>query len=302
MLHHRCAVLVDAYWIAPIVPASKKDGSVRICGDSRCTANKAIELDRYSIPSIDEIFSKLSTSTVLSTLDLSQAYLQVMLAEEAKAVVDINTKKRLFSYKRLPYDVAVAPNKFQRIMEGLFSDLPGVACYIDDILVAGKDFEDHEQKLDLRGLNLKNVSQLRSFIGLLIYYYRFIKNIANILALFYQLLNKNCRLNWTKEYRVILSHRNDRKEECPIAFASRTLTEAKKRFSQLEKKALSITYCVEKFRQYLLERKFVLVTDNRPLIHIFSPQKPIPICASSRIKRWSLKLAAFNYTVEFPKN
>ncbi|UYV84797.1 K02A2.6-like [Cordylochernes scorpioides] len=208
--------------------------------DLLCTANKAIELDRYPLPSIDEIFLKLSTSTVLSTLDLSQAYLQVMLAEEAKAVVGINTTKRLFSYKRLPYDVAVAPNQFQRIMEGLFSDLPGVACYIDDILVAGKDFEDHEQK-------------------------------------------------------------NDRKEECPIDFASRTLTEAEKRFSQLEKKALSITFGVEKFRQYLLGRKFVLVTDNRPLIHIFSPHKPIPICASSRIKRWSLKLAAFNYIVEFRK-
>ncbi|UYV73827.1 hypothetical protein LAZ67_11001042, partial [Cordylochernes scorpioides] len=100
---------------------------------------------------------------------------------------------------------------------------------------------------------------------------------------------------------VILSHRNDRKEECPIAFASRTLTEAEKRFSQLEKKVLSITFGVEKFRQYLLGRKFVLVTDNRPLIHIFSPHYPIPICASSRIKRWSLKLAAFNYTVEFRK-
>ncbi|UYV66568.1 K02A2.6-like [Cordylochernes scorpioides] len=140
---------VHAYWTAPIVQVLKKDGSVSICGDFRCTANKAIELDRYPIPSIDEIFSKLSTSTVLSTLYLSQAYLRVMLAEEAKAVVDINTTKRLFSYKRLPYDVAVAPNKFQRIMEGLFADLPGVACYIDDILIAGKDFEDHEQKLDL---------------------------------------------------------------------------------------------------------------------------------------------------------
>ncbi|UYV75066.1 K02A2.6-like [Cordylochernes scorpioides] len=100
---------------------------------------------------------------------------------------------------------------------------------------------------------------------------------------------------------VILSHRNDRKEECPIAFASRTLTEAEKRYSQLEKEALSITYGDEKSRQFLLGRKFVLVTDNRPLIHIFSPQKPIPICAASRIKRWSLKLAAFNYTEEFRK-
>ncbi|UYV77733.1 K02A2.6-like [Cordylochernes scorpioides] len=41
--------------------------------------------------------------------------------------------------------------------------------------------------------------------------------------------------------------------------------------------------------------------NNRPLIQIFSPHKPIPICGSSRIKRWSLKLAAFNYTVEFRK-
>ncbi|UYV68143.1 K02A2.6-like [Cordylochernes scorpioides] len=105
---------------------------------------------------------------------------------------------------------------------------------------------------------------------------------------------------------VILSHKNDRKEECPIAFASRTKTEAEKRYSQLEKEALSIRglggYGVEKSRQYLLGRKFVLVTDNRPLIHIFSPQKPIPICAASRIKRLSLKLAAFNYTEEFRKS
>ncbi|UYV75207.1 K02A2.6-like [Cordylochernes scorpioides] len=100
---------------------------------------------------------------------------------------------------------------------------------------------------------------------------------------------------------VFLSHRNDRKEECPIAFTSRKLTEAEKPFSQLEKKALSITFGVEIFRQYLLGRKLVLVTDNRPLIHIFSPHKPIPICATSRIKRWSLKIAAFNYTVEFRK-
>ncbi|UYV85138.1 K02A2.6-like [Cordylochernes scorpioides] len=193
-----------------------------------CRTCQANQRNKTPIPSIDEIFSKLSTSTVLSTLDLSQAYLQVMLAEEAKADVDINTTKRLFSYKRLPYDVAVAPNKFQRIMEGLFSDFPVVACYIDDILVAGKYFEDYEQKLDL-------------------------------------------------------------------------MFSRKKRYSQLEKEALSITYGDEKSRQYLLGRKFVLFTDNRPLIHIFSPQKPIPICAASRIKRWTFILAAFNYTEEFRK-
>ncbi|UYV69883.1 K02A2.6-like [Cordylochernes scorpioides] len=320
-----------ANWAAPIVPVLKKDGSLRICGDSRCTANKAIELDKYPLPSIDEIFSKLSGNTVFSSLDLSRAYLQVRLSEEAKRVVNINTTKGLFAFKRLPYGVAVAPNKFQREMDNLFADMSGVACYIDNILVAGKDHRDHEQKLELVFKRLQEK-------GLLMYYSRFIRNIADILAPFYHLLKKNSKWNWTSEHRilfakckalltnesvlahydatrelvlacdassyglgVVLSHRNDRKEEPPIAFASRTLTEAERRYSQLEKEALSIIFGCEKFRQYLLGREFVLITDNRPLMHIFSSQKPIPICAASRIKRWSLKLSAFKYTVEFRK-
>ncbi|UYV71990.1 K02A2.6-like, partial [Cordylochernes scorpioides] len=208
-----------ANWAAPIVPVMKKDGSLRICGNFRCTANKAIELDKYPLPSIDEIFSKLSGNTVFSSLDLSRAYLQVRLSEEAKGVVNINTTKGLFAFKRLPYGVAVAPNKFQRVMDNPFADMSGVACYIDDILVAGKDHRDHEQKLELvfkrlqeKGLRLNkdkykftvnaveylgfkidkkglhpisskieavveapeptNISQLRSFIGPLMYYSR----------------------------------------------------------------------------------------------------------------------------------
>ncbi|UYV63661.1 hypothetical protein LAZ67_2005217, partial [Cordylochernes scorpioides] len=324
-----------ANWAAPIVPVLKKDGSLRICGDFRCTANKAIELDKYPLPSIDEIFSKLSGNTVFSSLDLSRAYLQVRLSEEAKRVVNINTTKELFAFKRLPYGVAVAPNKFQREMDNLFADMSGVVCYIDDILVAGKDHRDHEQKLELvfkrlqeKGLRL-NKDKCKFAV-----YKKYCRHFSALLSP----LKKNSKWNWTGEHRilfakckalltnesvlahydatrelvlacdassyglgVVLSHRNDRKEETPIAFASRTLTEAERRYSQLEKEALSIIFGCEKFRQYLLGREFVLITDNRPLMNIFSPQKPIPICAASRIKRWSLKLSAFKYTVEFRK-
>ncbi|UYV79719.1 K02A2.6-like [Cordylochernes scorpioides] len=373
-----------ADWAAPIVPVLKKDGRIRICGDFRSTANRAIILDKYPLPTIDEIFSKLSGSTVFSTLDLSMAYLQVELAE-ANEVVNINTTKGLFAYKRLPYGVAVAPNKFQRLMDNIFADIPGVACYIDDILVSGRDANEHKTKLELvfkrledKGLKLnkikcrfavdsveylgfridknglhplvnkiqavsnapepKNIGQLRSFIGMLMYYARFIKNISHILTPFYKLLKKNTRWKWTREHRilfrkckslltnesvlthydptkelvlacdassyglgVVLSHRDKNKQESPIAFASRTLTDAEKNYSQLEKEALSIVYGCEKFRQYLLGRSFVLVTDNRPLMHLFSPHKPIPVCGASRIKRWSLKLGAFHYSVEFRK-
>ncbi|UYV70991.1 K02A2.6-like, partial [Cordylochernes scorpioides] len=290
-----------ANWAAPIVPVLKKNGSLRICGDFRCTANKAIELDKYPLPSIDEIFSKLSGNTVFSSLDLSRAYLHVRLPEEAKRVVNINTTKGLFAFKRLPYGVAVAPNKFQREMDNLFADMSGVACYIDDILVAGKDHRDHEQKLELIFKRLQEKGYLH------------ITTIADILAPLYHLLKKNSKWNWTGEHRilfakckalltnesvlahydatrelvlacdassyglgVVLSHRNDGKEETPIAFASRTLTEAERRYSQLEKEALSIIFGCEKFRQYLLGREFVLITDNRPLMHIFYPRNRSP--------------------------
>ncbi|UYV71831.1 K02A2.6-like [Cordylochernes scorpioides] len=152
-----------ADWAAPIVPVLKKDGRIRICGDFRSTANRAIILDKYPLPTIDEIFSKLSGSTVFSTLDLSMAYLQVELAE-ANGVVNINTTKGLFAYKRLPYGVAVAPNKFQRLMDNIFADIPGVACYIDDILVSGRDANEHKTKLELvfkrledKGLKLNKI-------------------------------------------------------------------------------------------------------------------------------------------------
>ncbi|UYV70438.1 K02A2.6-like [Cordylochernes scorpioides] len=345
-----------ADWAAPIVPVLKKDGArrIRICGDFRSTANKAIILDKYPLPTIDEIFSKLSGSTVFSTLDLSMAYLQVELAE-AKGVVNINTTKGLLAYKRLPYGVAVAPNKFQRLMDNIFADIPGVACYIDDILVSGRDANEHKAKLELvfkrledKGLKLnknkcrfavdsveylgfridknglhplinkiqavsnapepKNIGQLRLFIGMLMYYARFIENISHILTPFYKLLKKNTRWKWTREHRIlfnrceslltnesVLTHYDPTKELVLACDASSY------GLGVLEKEALSIVYGCEKFRQYLLERSFVLVTDNRPLMHLFSPHKPIPVCAASRIKRWSLKLGAFHYSVEFRK-
>ncbi|UYV64628.1 K02A2.6-like, partial [Cordylochernes scorpioides] len=347
--------IVHASWAAPIVPVVKKDGSIRICGDFRSTANKAIILDKYPLPTIDEIFSRLSGSTIFSTLDLSMAYLQVELTDEAKRVVNINTTKGLFAYRRLPYGVAVAPNKFQRLMDNVFADIPGVACYIDDILVSGKDAKDHKSKLELvfkileeKGLKLnkakckfavdsveylgfridkdglhpmlnkiqavsnapepKNIGQLRSFIGMLMYYARFIKDTSSILSPLYQLLKKNCPWKWTNKHRVlfnkckslltddsVLAHYDPAKELVLACDASSY------GLGVLEKEALSIVYGCEKFRQYLLGRSFVLVTDNRPLMHLFSPHKPIPLCAASRIKRWSLKLGAFHYSVEFRK-
>lgn len=85
----------------------------------------------------------------------------------------------------------------------------------------------------------------------------------------------------------------------PVAFGSRVLTDAEKKYSQIEKESLAIVFGVTKFRQYLLGRHFTLKTDHKPLITLCGEHKPIPQMASSRIKRWTLLLTAYDYTIEF---
>ena len=96
-------------WAAPIVPVLKASGDIRICGDYKVTINQAVKVDKYPIPSIDDLFTKVSGGRLFTTLDLSNAYQQVVLDEESRKLTTKNTTKGLFEYVRLPYGVSSAP-------------------------------------------------------------------------------------------------------------------------------------------------------------------------------------------------
>ena len=182
----------------------------------------------------------------------------------------------------------------------------------------------------------KNVSQLRSFLGLLTYYARFVPNLANKLKPLHELLNKTKMWKWTDKcetafkdvkmalsksealahfdptlplqlacdaspYGVgaVVSHIMPSGEERPIAFASRTLSKAESSYAQIEREALSIVFGVKKFHQYLFGRKFTLLTDHRPLTSIFGPHTGIPSLAASRMQRWALLLSAHQYDIKY---
>ena len=95
---------------------------------------------------------------------------------------------------------------------------------------------------------------------------------------------------------AVISHVTEQGER-PIAYGSRTLTQAERNYSQIEREGLAIIFGLQKFHQYLFGRKFTIITDNKPLSYIFSPNKGIPVLAAARIQRWAMQLASYSYDI-----
>ena len=134
-------------WATPIVVVPKKTGGLRICGDYKLTVNPSLDVDTHPLPRSDELFASLAGGRVFTKIDLANAYQQMLLEEESRAFVTINTHKGLFRYTRLPFGIASAPAIFQRAMDTVLAGIPHTACYIDDIIITGKSEAEHMENL-----------------------------------------------------------------------------------------------------------------------------------------------------------
>ena len=370
-------------WAAPVVAVPKKNGQLRVCGDFKVTVNPVLVIEKYPLPKPEDLMTNLAGGLRFSKLDLTQAYFQIVLDQESRKYVTINTHKGLYQYTRVPFGIASAPALFQRTMDTILQGIPNTICYLDDILVTGNSAETHLKsltevlqrlrqhglrvrpskcafmqesveylghKIDSRGVHTttskvdaiqeapvpRNTQQLRSFLGLLHYYGKFIPNLSRLLHPLNRLLQASTEWKWDEECdkafkeakeklvsAPILAHYDPSKKlklaadasaygigavlshvfangcERPIAYASRTLSKAEQRYAQIDKEALGLIFGVRHFHQYLYGRKFVLVTDHKPLLSIFGPKYAIPPLAAARLQRWAVLLSAYSYEVEF---
>ncbi|GBO15598.1 Retrovirus-related Pol polyprotein from transposon 17.6 [Araneus ventricosus] len=173
----------------------------------------------------------------------------------------------------------------------------------------------------------RNVQELRQFLGMVAYYSRFIPDVSTITYPLRKILRKNQKFyrNTEREQAflqlkeeissdrvlipfdpelpvtlatdaspvrvaAVLSHIVDNVEKS-VAFASRSLTEAERNYSQLHKEALAIIFGVSHFINYIYDRHFVLITDNQPLSIIFHPKTGFPRMISARLLRYASFLA-----------
>lgn len=79
----------------------------------------------------------------------------------------------------------------------------------------------------------------------------------------------------------------------PISYVSRKLLDRETRYSTIERECLAIVWAVSKFSRYLWGKSFVLQTDHRPLKYLNSGRHQ-----NSRIMRWCLSLQEFSFEVE----
>ena len=56
----------------------------------------------------------------------------------------------------------------------------------------------------------------------------------------------------------------------PVAYTSRSLSETERRYAQIEKEALAITWACEKVAMYILGKRFTIKTDHKPLVPLMS--------------------------------
>ena len=339
-------------------------------------------MDHYPLPRPEDLFATLEAGACFIKLDLSRAYHQLELDDTSKALTTITTPYGLYQYNRLPFGVAVAPAKFQRVMEEIIGGLSYVKIFLDDLLIVAKDKEESWKRLEIvlaklqkAGVRLQlskccfemqeylglivskeglktsknkikaiiemeppqNVGELRTFLGLINYYGRlFVPKLSQEAYPLNELLQKNKKWRWQDREQkawerlrsllasaevlchfdpklkikldcdaspfgvaAVLSHVFLDGSERPIAYASRSLTQAEKNYSQLDKEALAIIFGIKRFHPYLYGNHFVLVTDHKPLLSILGPKSEVPSLAAARLQRWALILSPFSYEMEF---
>jgi len=177
----------------------------------------------------------------------------------------------------------------------------------------------------------KDVNQLRTFLGIVNYYRKFIPNFAHIAHPLTKLTRKNLTWHWEKEQieafnalklrltsAPILSYpdltgnyilhtdaskygvgavlvQSQEGEEKVLAYTSKHLTKGQTKWSTIEKEYYAITHAFRKFYHYLHGQSIIIYTDHKPLVQIKTSQE----LQGSRIHRFSFAISQFNYEIRY---
>lgn len=265
---------------------------------------------------------------VLSGLERSIAYLDDIICGSISADVHMDDVRQTMMRLKIA-GLRSEPSKCKLFQ----TSVPFLGHIIDSHGVHPAE-DKLEVMRDLRAPT--SVKELRSFIGVVGYYQKFIPNLQMKCAPLHGLLKKGVKWLWTPECEksfqelkmqltasdtlvfydpelpiilttdasdvgisAVITHRYSDNTERPIAYASRVLSDAERRYSVIEREALALIYGVQKFQHYLLGRRFTMRTDHKPLETIFGADRNLPKVAHNRLDRWAVILSGYDYDIQY---
>lgn len=133
-------------WCPPMVVAKKKGGKLRISVDY-AELNKQIVRKCVIMPTVEENLRQTSGAKVFSKLDTNAGNWQAQLSPESSELSALITPLGRYKFLCLHFAIATAPEFSQREMLRTLKGLQGTTCHMDDVLVYGKDEEEHDERL-----------------------------------------------------------------------------------------------------------------------------------------------------------
>jgi hypothetical protein len=131
-------------WLANVVMVQKKSDKWRMCIDFT-SLNKAYPKDNFPLPRIDKVIDSAAGCEVMSLLDCFSGYHQIYMKEEDKASTSFITPFDTYCFVRMPEGLKNAGSTFSRLTKMVLESQVGrnIFTYVDDIVVASKNKEDH---------------------------------------------------------------------------------------------------------------------------------------------------------------
>ncbi|GFW53634.1 hypothetical protein TNCV_4815351 [Trichonephila clavipes] len=169
-------------WASPLHLVNKKDGTLRPCGDYRRLNAQTIP-DRYPIPRIEDFNHILKDKKIFSKIDLVKAYYQIPIAEEDKE----NCHHHPIWLVRVQY--------YEFWTEECSFNLPTRLSAIAKKVQAIFNYKLPE-----------TIHDLRTFLGMINFYRRYLKDAAKTQAPLHELLKgakkkDRRKVHWTDDTR-----------------------------------------------------------------------------------------------------